>query len=97
MNLVPSSRKNQSILKTVSVHTGEKQNTTCKFCKVLCMKYSITFSCVRVRFGFSLFIIGVNSDTISACSSLVNKFEMTPENCTYLVFIKYKLCDNQRQ
>jgi hypothetical protein len=35
-------------------------------------------SCVRVRFGFSRFMMGVSSDMISCCSSLVKRLEMTP-------------------
>ena len=60
--------------------TGEKQKTTCKFWHVLFMKYSMTLSGFRDLFGFSLFITGVTSWMISACSSFVKRFEITPDD-----------------
>lgn len=39
----------------------------------------MTSSWFSVRFGFSRFIVGVSSEIISCCSSLVNRFEITPE------------------
>lgn len=72
----------------IEVLTGEKQNTTCKFWQVLFIKYSMTSSLFRVLFGFSLFIIGVSSCMISAWSSFVNRFEITPDDKILLRYSK---------
>ena len=42
------------------------------------MKYSITVSGVKSFLGNSRFMTGVNSDTISPCSSRLNRFDTMP-------------------